>query len=130
MNSSKFIAEIQLMYPDIEWSKFFDADRALNWELWHGVLPEGYWKEAEPLEHYVWKDWEKAQTDIIEILSDLPAFVYYECDTDCILLSNPEDDEANWYEDMYGNWEWCGYDYEKVDPRKVVMHDESYKQIF
>jgi hypothetical protein len=130
MNNSRFVELVKDSYPDIEWDKFFEADRALNWELWHGPLPSDYWTEVEPLKFYEWKGWEKAQTDIIEMLSDLPDQLYYSDDIDFISINNPEDDEENWFVDENDNYEWTGFDYWKLKPRKFLMHEESYNQIF
>ena len=129
-NEQEIINAITVMCPDIDWNKFFDADRALNWELWHGTLPDGYWTEVEPLEFYEWKGFEQASKDIPELLGDLPDTIYYDCDAGCIIFSDPEQDLDNWFEMENGNWEWCGPEYQVVYPRLIVMHHESFKQLF
>lgn len=130
MNNSRFVELVKQSYPDIDWNKLSDADRALNWELWHGPLPSDYWTECEPLEYYEWSGWQKACEDISEMLSDLPDRIYYSDDAEDISLTNPEDDEENWFTDDDGNVCWWGFDYWKLNPRKYVLREESYKQVY
>ena len=127
---------IKERYPDIEWDKFEDADRALNWELWHGTLPDNYWTYVEPLEHYVWRGFEIAVGDIEEILSPLPHEMWYDADCDYLTENDPEDIDENWeyIEDEDGNVVdalWLGgYSWEKINLRQKLMYEESWKQVF
>lgn len=93
---AKIAEAIKSAYPDIDWDRFEDADRALNWELWHGPLPSNYWTYVEPLDHYKWEGWTKACNDITEMLDSLPYEVYYSVDGEYVTDSNPEDDDGNW----------------------------------
>lgn len=110
------IEMIQDSYPDVDWARFFEADQALNWELWHGPLPSEYWTDVEPLEHYTWKGCERAENDIREMLDGLPAELFYNVDAEFISERMPEDED-------YSEWS-------RVDPRQIVMHKESWKQCF
>ena len=119
--------QVVQMFPDIDWARFFEADQALNWELWHGVLPSDYWTDVEPLEHYKWRGCEQAEHDIRELLADLPEVLYYDEDADFLSEHNPYDDNENYTEDG----EYVGPEnVTAVDPRKQVMHTESWKQVF
>lgn len=131
MNSSRFVDLVKQSYPDIDWDKVEEADRALNFELYFGPLPSDYWTECEPLNHYEWHGWQKACDDISDMLSDLPDRIYYSDDAEIISIINPEDDEDNWHKDEDGNYCcWQGFDYWKLNPRKYVLREESYKQVY
>lgn len=84
------------IYPDFPWDKFYEADKSVNWELWHGPLPSNYWTYVEPLEHYRWKGWEQGLEDIRKMLEDLPREVWYDGDADWVSLTDPDDDDTNW----------------------------------
>jgi hypothetical protein len=131
MNDARVFTLIKEAFPSIDWNKLSDADRSLNWELWNGPLPSDYWTECEPLVYYEWSGWEKACEDIADILQDLPSHIYYSEDADCIDISNPDDNPENWtkYEDS-DEYFWSGFDYWKLNPRKYVLHEESYKQVY
>jgi hypothetical protein len=129
MNDARVFTLIKEAFPSIDWNKVSEADRALNWELWYGPLPSDYWTECEPLDYYQWNGWEKAAEDISEMLSDLPEKIYYSEDVDIISITNPEDDEENWFVDENDNYHWQGFDYWKLNPRKYVLHEESYNQV-
>ena len=130
MNSVRVKTLIQEAFPSIDWNKVEEADRALNFELYFGPLPFDYWTEAEPLEFYEWNGWIKAADDISEMLSDLPDRIFYSEDAEIISIYDPEDDEENWFTDEDGNYCWGGFDYWKLNPRKYVLREESYKQVY
>lgn len=116
---------LKALFPDFNWHRFEELRRAMNYELWQGPMPADYWKEAEPLEHYKWKGWERAVEDIENMLSLLPTEVYYDLDTNCVLLDNPEDDEENWE-----NETWTGNDYTVVEVAKALLPKSLYYAIF
>lgn len=84
------------IYPDFPWARFYEADRAVNWELWHGPLPDNYWTYVEPLEVYQWKGYEQGLKDIQDMLDNLPSVVWYDGDAEWISLSDPDDDDFYW----------------------------------
>lgn len=120
----KKIAAIKEAFPDIDWDRFEDIDMSLNTELWHGTMPDNYWTEAQPLQHYRWAGFEQACKDIVDTLKDLPCEAWWDDDADILLLDDPENDEANWDED-----DWIA-SITKVDPRQIVMYPETYKQVY
>lgn len=126
MDKNHVISLIKSEFPTIDWNKFEDADRALNWELWHGPLPSEYWTEVEPLDYYVWNGWEKAADDIIDILSDLPEVVYYEDGCDYLLTDNP-DNVRDFYDDE--TFEYIGPEFYEINVREVLMFVETYRQV-
>jgi hypothetical protein len=117
--------EVKEAFPNIDWARFEDIDLALTWDLLWGPMPEDYW-----VDHYEWKGFLQASDDIEEVLSDLPGEVWV-CDG-LLELSNPDDNEDNWLgdeEDPYAVW--VGPEYVTVvDPRKLVMHEATYNQVF
>jgi hypothetical protein len=139
---NEVVTAIKQKYTDIDWDKFEDMDRALNWELWHGPLPSNYWKDSddgeavEPLEHYDWQGWIQAQTDIQEILDPIPQTLYFDSDSNTITETNPDDDENNWdyIKDSDGNITesiWIGGEsWIEVNPREYLMYVETFKQVF
>ena len=129
-NEQKVINAVIEQYPSFDYKQMFDIDRAINWELWHGPLPSDYWSYVEPLDNYTWKGFDKAVSDIQELLSDMPRTLYWSSDAELLSDINPENDEENWFEDTSGNWEWCGFDYEIIDPLKFLLHKESFNQVF
>lgn len=107
MSRDNIAKAIKQEYPDINWDRFEDIDRAVNWELWHGPLPSNYWKDVvdedgdtlyavEPLEHYEWKGFIQADKDIRELLDPLPYEMWWDGDAEYLTDNNPEDDEYNW----------------------------------
>jgi hypothetical protein len=117
---------IKALYPDVDWDRFEDADRALNWELWHGPLPDNYWTEVEPLEHYVWQGFQQAEQDIREMLDPVSRLMYLDRDCDFVTDMNPDDDEENYGKD----YEWIGSDsWEQIDPWEMLMFRETYGQV-
>lgn len=133
--TAKQIELVKATFPNIDYLKFEDIDRAVNWELWHGPLQEewNYWNEVEPLEHYKFTTFDQACKDLVEILSDLPAEIWIDEDADCILTSDPSEDEANWIIDPDGEVcdHYIGPDNITVaDPRQILMFKESYSQVF
>ena len=126
MDKNHVISLIKSNFPTIDWNKFEEADRALNYELWYGPLPSGYWTEVDPLEYYVWSGFDKACDDIIEILSDLPNFVYYEDGCEYLLLENPENVQDFWNEETL---EYLGPEFYKINTRRTVMYVETYRQL-
>lgn len=121
--SARKILAIKEAFPDINWDRFEDIDRALNAELWHGPWNSNW---AEPLENYRWAGFAQACKDIEETLKDLPYEVYYDVDAENVCINNPEDDPENWIDDEF----WVGGEYEVLNTRKTVMYPETYKQIF
>lgn len=93
------IRAIRAAYPAFNWDRFDDLNRSVNWELWHGVLPDDYWTDVEPLEHYEWAGYEQAERDLIALLADLPADVWidHNCDAECACSDKePEEFEECW----------------------------------
>jgi hypothetical protein len=87
---------VKQQYPQVDWSRFEDIDRALNFELWYGTANE-YWGHAEDLEHYTWEGFEKAVADIEEVLEPLPHELWFDCEGGSIVTdSDPEDYEGYW----------------------------------
>lgn len=127
---------IKETFPDIDWDKFEDIDRALNWELWNGPLPENYWTEVEPLEHYEWKGWVKACNDIEKILSPLPWTAWWDGESDCIDLISPDDNEMYWSDEetvdgVFFASDWIGPEsFEEINLRQKLMHKETFSQVF
>ena len=102
-------------YP-VDWKRFQDADRALNWEYYNGPMPEGYWDDVEHLEHYEWRGYKRAVADIREMLDDLPEELFINTDAEYISEQIPEDEDFS---------EWA-----RIDPRRLVMHNETWNQCF
>lgn len=124
------ILQIEEKFPNIPWDAVFEADKALNWELWHGTLPDNYWTYVEPLDHYVWQGFEQACHDLQGMLSDLPGEIWYDYDCDAVVFSDPNDDEDNWEEED-GEYHWIGGEWwMKLDPREVILLEETWKQVF
>ena len=126
------IRQIEERYPNIDFRAFFEADKALNAELWHGPLPLDYWTYSDPLEHYIWQGVEKACDDIREMLSELPTEIWIDLDCDCVVYSDPNEDEHNWHYDSEDDAPvWVGSeDWSNYDPRELLMFTESYRQAF
>lgn len=93
---------IKQQYPQINWARFEDIDRALNFELWYGTANE-YWGHAEDLEYYTWEGLEKACKDLEEILEPLPYEMWFDCDGESIVTdTNPGDYDGYWnYDCLY-----------------------------
>jgi hypothetical protein len=88
---------IRETYPQIDWKKFDEINRSLNWELWHGPLPSDYWTVAEPLEHYEWKGYRQAENDIREILEPLPGEMWFDLDGQSVITdSDPDNYDPYW----------------------------------
>lgn len=133
--SADEIRAIKEAYPNVDWARFEDIDRALNWELWHGPLPDDYWTDVEPLDHYEWQGFEQAVKDIEEVLEPLPHEVWVDndCDPPFVSETDPEDDDANWEIDPDGESPdvWIGGEnWSKINVRETVMHHETWKQVF
>lgn len=129
------IDNIKAAYPDIDWSKFEDIDRALNWELLFGPQTEGYWTDIEPLDHYEWQGFTQAVSDIREILDPLPERLFWDSDCDDLWLSDPYEDERNWEHnenrDLEDEQSYMGpWEYEAIDPRKVLMYKSTWEQVY
>lgn len=129
------IRAIKEAYPDVDWDRFEDIDRALNSELWYGPLPDDYWTYVDPLDHYTWQSFDKAVKDIEEVLESLPHEVWVDKDCDPLYVTetDPEDDNANWEIDPDGEVPdvWIGGDnWSKINVRETVMHHETWKQVF
>ena len=99
----QIIQQLRELFPDVEWDKLEEADRALNWDLYWGPLPYDYWTEAEPLEHYEWRGQIQAMKDIPEMLDPLPPEIWWDAWTDCIEISDPELNDDNNDEET-GDW--------------------------
>jgi len=121
---------IKEMYPNINWDLFEDMDRALNWELWHGTLPDNYWTEVEPLDHYTWVGFSQAEDDIRAILEPVASELYWDRDCDFMCENDPYDDDELWIEEEDDEYYFAGGDnWTKIDPREVLMHVETYRQV-
>lgn len=119
---TKTIADaIKEAYSDINWDRFEDIDRALNWELYNGPLPSNYWTEVEPLDHYEWKGFIQAERDIVEILDPLPAELYYDESAGFVTSKNPEDDDENWL----FTCQYCGETIRRVEGKLADDYDNS-----
>jgi hypothetical protein len=91
--------QIKQQYPNINWDRFEDIDKALNFELWYGTASDYFGEDkAEPLEHYEWKGFVTAEKDIVEILDSLPHELWYDNDADFLADEgyDPENDDRNW----------------------------------
>lgn len=122
---------IKALYPELNWDRLEEIDRAVNWELWHGPLPSDYWTVAEPLEHYVWEGYDKAVNDLIEFMQDIPSELFYDNDSGVVTEHNPEDDESNWEEDADENWHWIGgEEWQRINTYQELTHKEVYNHVF
>ena len=167
MANDKMAKAIKEAYPDINWLRFEDIDRSLNFDLWYGTASEYFGEDkAEPLEHYEWKGYVQAETDIRELLEPLPDEMWWDGDCEQLTDKDPNDDEYNWLftcqycgelirsvdrklvnyeteeetcpEALDGhdeNWNveslWIGgEDWTKINLRKELMFDETFKQVF
>lgn len=90
--------------PDFDWDLFFEIDRVLNAELWHGPLGTVYWTEADPLEHYTWQGFEQAAKDVNELLGKLPGTLFYDTDAEWVTTDEPELDDDEWLD-----WVWVEF---------------------
>jgi hypothetical protein len=135
------IEAVEAAFPQVDWPRLHDCDRALNWELWHGPLGPTYWTEVEPLDHYEWRGWVRACEDLEEMLADLPTEAWWDRDCDQLLTTDPYDDEQNWIvvdeegdeveDEEDGQPLYLGpEELERVDPRELVLHRETWKQVF
>jgi len=130
-NEVEIAKAVQEMYPDIDWPRFEEINRSLNWELWYGPLPEDYWTVAEPLEHYKWQGYMKAEDDLREILEPVNYDLWYDEDSGVVTDKNPEDDENNWIHDEESDsYEWVGYGWITVNAIEALTYVEVYKQVF
>ena len=132
--STEIIEAYEALYPKFPWKKFREANRAVNWELWNGPLPSEYWTKVEPLEAYKWEGYQKGLDDIEEMLGDLPSTMYWDTDFDCLMETDPYDEESNWEEsndpDFEGEMTYFGpIEYYKIDTAKELPHDEVWKMI-
>lgn len=117
---------MQATFPSFNWERFWEINTALNWELWHGPLPDDYWSYVEPLEHYTWAGFEKAAHDLNDMLGDLPGTLWVDADFgECVTDTNPEDDEENWVYDDDPDQEpyWAGGEWARFEPRDL-LHKE------
>lgn len=165
--SNAMINAIKEKFPEIDWEKFEDIDRSLNFDLWYGTADEYFGEDkAEPLEHYEWRGFIQAEKDITELLEPLPWEMWWDEDCDFLTDSSPEDDENNWLytcqycgENIYNengvlvdninndarcqesadghdeDWNresiWIGGEnWSKINLRKELMFDETFKQVF
>lgn len=134
IDQKKLIEAYMEKYPKFEWAKFFDVDRAVNWELWNGPLPDNYWTYVEPLKHYEWKNWEQGLEDISEMLDELPATMYWDADFDCLMEKDPYEDGSNWEEsddpDFKGEMDYFGpQEYYRITTAEELLYTEVWKMI-
>lgn len=95
--SNEMIKAIKQTFPNIDWDRFEDIDRSLNFDLWYGTASEYFGEDkAEPLEHYEWRGFVQAEKDIEELLDPLPWEMWWDADCDYLTDKDPEDDEGNW----------------------------------
>lgn len=119
-------------YPQVNIAKMRDLDRMLNWELWHGPLPDNYWTEVEPCDT-PWHGFEAASKELESLLDPLPHEVWWEADFECITETDPDDDESNWEVDPEGEEPdvWIGGEsWHKLNLRRILLHIETWKQVF
>lgn len=133
-DQSKLIVAYKEQFPEFRWDKFFEIDRAVNWELWNGSLPDNYWTEVEPLEHYRWVNWERGLEDLKEMLDELPAEMFWDNDWDGLMENDPYDDESYWEPsedpDFEGEMDYYGpQEYYKIETAKELLYDEVWKMI-
>ena len=125
------------MFPHVNWPMVDDLDRAINWELWHGILPANYWTYVEPLEHYVWRGFEQACEDLREALDSLPGTVYVD-DDGFVHMSDPSDDPEYWSTEGLDDEDdedvepcWIGPEsWTECNPLKILLHKETCSQVF
>jgi len=97
MNKDAAAKAVKETYPSIDWDRFEDIDRALNFDLWYGTGSE-YWGKAEDLEHYTWEGSEKAVKDLEKVLEPLPHEMWVDCEGEwCVVYTNPDDFDAYWH---------------------------------
>jgi hypothetical protein len=136
----------EMFRNEVDWPRFDDIYRSLNWELWHGPLPENYWIEVEPLEHYKWSGFEQAQNDLIETLEPLPAQLYLDTDSLCVTTTDPYEDPYNWSDhpdhndgdedeleetEGYRDAVFIGGDgWTVISARQTIMNGETFRQVF
>lgn len=129
MDTTAVRENIRCTWAQIDWELVADLDRAINWELWHGTLPDGYWSEVEPLEHYVWRGFEQAMEDLRAALDSLPGEVYVD-DEDWVYVSNPFDDEFYWVileDDEDAEPTYTGPEIvTAVNPAEITLHKETW----
>lgn len=116
--------QLRQLIEGVDWDRFDELNRSLNWELWMGPMVDDYWTEVDPLEHYKWEGFVKAEEDIREIADTFPATMW--CDEDgAIMTSDPYDDEYYWNEDGY-----IGPEFAEFEPARILLRDEVYKQVY
>lgn len=139
------IAETTLSKAEV--NQLNDIDKALNWELWNGVLPDNYWTYVEPLGHYIWRGMNQAIADLKAITDKIPLELWHDTWGEGFSYSDPTDDidNASIYdpetEDFVFNsedpkkfdelvdklgWERVDYPegYERIEPLKILLHKE------
>lgn len=120
------IKNVMETFPKFNWDRFFDIDRALNWELWHGPLPDDYWTEVEPLDHYVWRGIETAADDLRDMLGELPGTLWRDVDGDCIADTDPWEFEDYWAfdeDDEDAEPIWVGGEWQEFSPRDLLYKE-------
>jgi hypothetical protein len=122
--------QIRDLFPDIKWDLLEEVNRAANWELWWGPLPDEYWTEAEPLELYVWQGFEKACDDIREILEDLPYSLWLDQDSDCISDTDPELFDEHWVQINDHESLWVGGEWTEFRPHETMLSREVFRHIY
>ena len=128
LDSPENIQNVMETFPKFNWGRFWDIDRSLNWELWHGPLPGNYWTEVEPLEHYVWVGLETAANDLRDMLGELPDPLWKDLDGDCISITDPQEFEDYWEEaEPYGihagERVWVGGEWMQFSPRDLLYKE-------
>ena len=134
MDLAEVKCQLRGMLPDVNWPMVDDLDRAINWELWHGTLPDDYWTYVEPLERYAWRGFKQACEDLREALDSLPGTVYVD-DNDWVYMSDPSNNSEYWSTEGLDGEEvepyWIGPEsWTGVNPRKILLHKETYSQVF
>lgn len=132
LNRKAIISAYKERFPDFEWDKFFEIDRALNAELWYGPLPTGYWSEVDPLEYYEWVNFQQGMEDLRDMLTSIPGEMYWDNDFEGLLNNNPYNDEGNWQssEDCEDEMDYLGpWEYFKINTDQELLSKEVWKII-
>jgi hypothetical protein len=124
---------VREQFPDAPWSVIDHLDRMINWELWHGCLPDDYWTNVEPVET-PWISLQSACNRLIEAMECLPGELWWDADWGGLYVSDPEGDDGNWQptgdednEDLV----WVGPERAySFDPRQAILYAETWKQVF
>lgn len=122
---------VKALYPETDWDRFEDINRAMNMELMYGPFGRDYWHDVDPLENYDWDGFSKAASDLKQMLDDLPWTLYYEEDSGVLSETDPEDIEDNWMvvDEESGEAIWAGGEWYIVHPAEYIVAKEVYRYV-